>query len=123
MRGGRVSFDERETWQTRNGRVMTSPEAQSAVRDVTGSLASEMGERVRPGEPGIEDGLHDLHHDLREEIDPDPGENQLLDNLEGEAQTSPVTCFSLEIWHLYFSTQIKQYEKYYKDSINHKYSE
>ena len=60
MRGGRVSFGERETSQTRNGKVMTSPEAPSAVRGVTGSLASERGERVRPGAPGIEDGPHDL---------------------------------------------------------------
>ena len=107
MRGGRVSFGERETSQTRNGKVMTSPEAPSAVRGVMGSLGSERGVMVRPGAPGIEDGLHEL----REETARGPGENQLLDNLEVEDQTSPVTYFYLEIWHLYLSTQIKQYQK------------
>ena len=56
-------------------------------------------------------GPHDHHHDLREETALGPGEIQLLDNLEVEAQTSPVTYLYLEIWHLYFSTQIKQYQK------------
>ena len=89
MRDGRGSCGERVTAQTRSGRGMSGPE-RSAVTGGRGSLASETGERARPGAPGTEDGHRRDHH---EAIGPGPGGNPHLGNLEAAAQTSPVPDF------------------------------